>query len=208
MKRKFLLSILAVVPALLLPLGALAQTGSTTGATADKPEPTYKNEVFVGYGYTTINQVNQSRYGLQGVHVTVARDFHKYFGVTADAAYYALATGSGNSINPTGNPGNPSVCTILAGPVARTPVLFGVSAFFDVLLGGAHTGGEGMTPSVSFAGGYGGGFDYKFTPRLGLRASGDRLASSFSFTNNTPELGYSPHKVWNDRVALGVFYRF
>ena len=27
-------------------------------------------------------------------------------------------------------------------------------------------------------------------------------------TNNSPQLGYSPHKRWNGRASVGVAYRF
>jgi hypothetical protein len=76
------------------------------------------------------------------------------------------------------------------------------------LLGGEHTGGEGMTPRVSFAGGAGGGLDYQLSPHMVIRAGGDDIESSFSVTGNSPQLGYSPHKRGNARATIGVAYRF
>jgi hypothetical protein len=83
-----------------------------------------------------------------------------------------------------------------------------VSGFFRGLIGGEHTGGTGQTPHISFAGGPGGGLEYAFTPRILLRASGDYIGSSFSVTNNTPQLGNSPHLRFNARASVGVVYRF
>jgi hypothetical protein len=199
LKRK-LLSILAVVPAVLMPLAALSQIAPDRPRT-ERAEPTYKYEVFVGYGYTGLNQVNQSRYGLEGVNVSVTRDWGRYFGLTADGAYYGSSFSSGN-------PGKPTVDLILGGPVLHAPLYGKVNGFVRVLLGGEHTGGEGMTPSVSFAGGMGGGLEYMWSPHLVIRASGDDIASSFSVTNNSPQLGYSPHERWNGRASVGVAYRF
>jgi len=196
--RKFLLSILAVIPAVFLPLTATSQIAP------DRPhkvqtEPSFKYEVFAGYGYTNLNQVNQSRHGLQGVNVSLTRDWGKYFGVTADGAFYNYATSSGN-------PGSPKVDMVLFGPVLHADLIGPVSGFFHVLLGGAHTGGESMTPKVSFAGGVGGGLDYKLSPRFSIRLEGDDIASSFVSDPN--KLGYSPHERRNSRAALGVVYKF
>jgi hypothetical protein len=83
-----------------------------------------------------------------------------------------------------------------------------MDGFVHVLLGGEHTGGESMTPNVAFAGGFGGGLVYNLSKHLALRASGDRIASSFSLRNNSPALGYSPHEHWNARGEFGVVYRF
>jgi hypothetical protein len=66
--------------------------------------------------------------------------------------------------------------------------------------------GTVQTPNISFAGGYGGGMEYKLTPRISLRASGDNIASSFSFIDNTS--AESPHKHWNPRAGFGAVYRF
>lgn len=200
MKRTFLLSILAVIPAALLPLAATCQV-APAAAPAERGEVSYKYEVFAGYGYTSLNQVNQSRSGLQGVNVSVTRDFGKYFGVTADGAEYKYAI-------ETGNPGSPSVQAVLFGPVVHANLYGRTSGFLHVLLGGEHTGGESMTPNISFAGGIGGGLDYKLSPRLAIRASGDDIASSFSLSGNTAALGYSPHEHRNSRATLGVVYKF
>ncbi|HEY1984207.1 MAG TPA: hypothetical protein VGG85_02295 [Terracidiphilus sp.] len=200
MKRKLLLSTLAVIPAMLMPLAAMCQVAPDRPR-AERTEPTYKYEVFAGFGYTSLNQVNQSRYGLIGVNIAVTRDFGRYFGITADGAYYGSSLG-------TGNPGKPTVDSILGGPVLHAPLYGKVNGFVRALLGGEHTGGEGMTPSVSFAGGAGGGLEYVWSPHLVIRASGDDIASSFSVTNNTPQLGYSANKRWNSRATIGVAYRF
>ena len=202
LKRKLLLSILAVVPAALMPLAAASQVAPASGsASAERVEPSYKYEVYAGYGYTSLNQVNQSRYGLQGVNLSVTRDWGKYFGVTADGAYYGYATGSGN-------PGTPSVDTVLFGPVLHANLYERTGVFVHVLLGGEHTGGESMTPNISFAAGVGGGMEYKLSPHFAVRASGDYIGASFSVRGNSSGLGYSPHRTFDPRATVGVVYKF
>ena len=65
-----------------------------------------------------------------------------------------------------------------------------------------------MTPNISFAGGFGGGLVYNMSQHWALRASGDRVGASFSLSNNTQQLAYSPHLHWNARGEIGVVYRF
>jgi hypothetical protein len=200
LKRTFLFSILASVLAV-LPLAAISQVSPTGAQSADQTERTYKYEVYAGYAYTSLNQVNQSRYGLQGVNASVTRDFGRFFGVTAEGDYYRFALKSGN-------PGNPSVESVLFGPVLHANIYGHVGGFFHGLLGGEHTAGESQTPNISFAGGVGGGLEYNLSPRLSLRATGDYIGASFSLTQNSGELGNSPHKTWNSRAAFGAVYRF
>jgi hypothetical protein len=200
LKSKFLFSILAVVPAVLMPLAAAGQVAPERPV-SERVAPSYKYQAFAGFAYTSLNQVNQSRYGLMGVKLALTRDFAKHFGITANGDYYRIATASGN-------PGTPSVISVVAGPEVHATLYGNVDGFAHVLLGGEHTGGEGMTPNISFAGGVGGGLLYNLSPRLAIRASGDRMADSFSLSNNTPGLAYSPHMHWNARAAFGVVYRF
>jgi hypothetical protein len=75
-------------------------------------------------------------------------------------------------------------------------------------MGGEHTGGESMTPNISFAGGVGGGAEYKLSTHFSLRASGDYIGQSFSVSGNSAALGYSPHRTWDPRAGLGAVYRF
>lgn len=216
MKRKLLLSILAMVPALFLPLAAHSQLNSddTTDTTpAAQAEPSYKYEVFAGWGYTSLNQVNQSRYGLQGVDITVTRDWGKYFGITADGAFYSTPLESTDNPNPCCNA---SVDSVLLGPVFHGHLFGRTSGFFRVLLGAEHTGGQfngvDATPNLSFAGGVGGGMDYRLSRRFSLRASGDDIASSFSAnassTTCSASSDCSAHMRRNSRAAVGLVYRF
>lgn len=201
MKSKSLLSILAVIAAALMPLAASSQIAPEKQKRAESAEVSYKWEAFAGYGYTSLNMVNQSRHGLQGVNLSLTRDWGKHFGLTADGAYYSFPIS-------TGNPGNPSVDLVLFGPVVHFQIFEHVDGFVRVLLGGEHSGGENQTPNISFAGGAGGGMEYKFGPHFALRASGDDIASSFSLINNTKALAYSPHVTRSSRAAIGVVYRF
>ena len=211
MKRNLLFSILALVPATLIPLAASCQIVLDKPPAAERPEHTYKWEAFAGYGYTSLNQVNQVRYGLQGVNASITRDFGKYFGVMAEGDYYFKPINSGNPVKA-------KVDLALAGPVVRVDIFSRYSAFVRVLIGAEHTAGTfpaigaapayplNEVPKISFAGGFGGGMEYKWSPRISIRASGDDILSSF--VEDPDHLGFSPHRRGNTRAALGVVYRF
>ncbi|MGD0832087.1 MAG: hypothetical protein ABR907_14180 [Terracidiphilus sp.] len=212
MNRKLSLSILAGFAAVLMPLAATSQIAPERQKRAETEEVTYKWEAFAGYGYTSINQINGSRYGLQGMEVSVTRDWGKHFGIAGDGAFYSKPISSSTPLNPcpTTAPCSPSVDAVLFGPVLRFPLYEKMDGFIRVLAGGVHSGGELQTPNISFAGGAGGGVDYKLTSHWLVRASGDDIASSFSFIDNTVASGhaYSPHVLRNSRMAVGIVYRF
>jgi hypothetical protein len=196
-----LLSILAVVAAAFMPLAATSQLLHHRGAAPpDNPEPTYKYEVMAGYGYTSLNQVISTRNGLQGVNVSVTRDWGKYFGLTADGGFYKFPYDAPN-------PGNPTVDMFLVGPVVHAHLYKQIDLLARVLLGVEHTGGEpGGTPVLSFAAGFGVGADYKLSQRFFLRASGDDIISSYG--EDPDHLGNSAHTHRNARAAFGVVYKF
>lgn len=198
MKRKMLLSFLAVLPAVLVPASALSQLAKEK-APVDTSEPTYKWQAFAGVGYTSLNQLSQSESGLVGVGVSITREFGKYFGVTAEGGHYQWTVTATN-------PYPASVNLYLAGPEFHAQLYERTSLFFHGLIGAAHTGGVPIYPNYSFAGGVGVGLDYKLNSRLGIRAYGDDIGSSFSVTPYQP--GDSPHRRFNARAALGVTYRF
>lgn len=200
MKRKWLVSIVAVSAAL-TPLAVVAQVAPDRTAPAEANAPVYKYQLYLGAGYTSLNQVNQSRYGLIGPNIAVSRNFGRFFAVTADGAFYSKSVA-------TGNPGNPSVDVVMFGPEIHGHIYEKWSLFARALLGGEHTGGENMTPRVSFAGGAGVGVEWDLNSRFAIRASGDDIASSFSVTNNSPQLGDSPHERRNSRAGIGLCYRF
>ena len=200
MKSKFVLSVSIALAAAIMPLAAAAQIAPDKPKT-EREAPAFKYEAFGMFAYTSLNQVNQSRYGLMGAKFGATRDLGRYFGVTGIADYYKPATGSPN-------PGDPSVYDLLAGPELHVPLVAKVDGILHGLMGYEHTGGEAMRPSGSFAGGFGGGLDYNVTPRIAIRASGDRIGASFSLSNNTPQLAYSPHLHWNARGEVGLVVRF
>jgi len=205
-KLKRTILILAALSAALLPLAAISQVSPDSGsAAADQPERVYKYEVYGGYAYTSLNQVNESRFGLQGVNVSVTRYWGRYFGVTAEGDDYKVAISTPVVV---GSAITPSVSSVFLGPVLHANIYGHVGGFFHGLLGGEHTGGESQTPNISFAGGVGGGLDYSLSPRLAIRASGDYIGASFSLTGNSAELGNSPHKSWDSRASIGVSYKF
>ncbi len=205
MKRKLLLSILAVVSVAFLPLAATSQVFHHRGAErAEQAEPSDKYEVYAGFGYTSLNQVNQSRYGLEGLDLSVTRNWGKHFGLIAEGAVYSATLQSGNS----GNPGNPSVDAVLFGPVVRADLFKHFDGFFRVLLGGEHTAGENARPNVAFARGIGAGLEYPVSPHIAVRASGDYIATSFAAATPALPQEYSPHERYNAHASVGVVYRF
>jgi hypothetical protein len=195
-----------MVPAALMPLAASCQVAPDRPPAAERPQPNYKYEVYAGYAYTSLNQVNQSRFGLQGINLSVTRDWGQYFGLTVDGAGYFKPLRGGTAVNPTGNPVDANVELLLAGPVLHVDLFSRYSGFLRALIGGAHTGGASEIPKISFAGGIGGGMEYKLTPRISIRASGDDIFSSFVEDPNN--LGYSPHRRGNPRASIGAVYRF
>lgn len=201
MKRKRLFSILALVPAILFSLHAAAQATPDSGSAAPAAAPHYAWKAFVGGSYTSINQVNQSRYGLIGVNLALTRNWGRYFGLTADGAVYPHSLACCN-------PGKPTLDAVFFGPEVHGHIIDNWSVFARALLGGEHTGGENQTPKVSFAGGAGIGLEYDINTRWSLRAYGDDIASSFSPINNPPQLAYSPHMRRNSRAGVGVAFRF
>ena len=211
LKKILFRSLWAVVPAVLLPLNAMGQASPESRGPAGQNPPSFKYEAYAGFGYTSLNQVNQSRYGLVGANLMLTRDFGRYFGLTALANYYKPSLG-GSSTN--GNPGDPSIYEFLAGPEIHATIYGPLSGFFHGGLGLEHTGGEGETPTVSFAGGFGGGLTYDLNERLAIRAYGDRIGASFTVNNNQtnnsqqPPQGYSPHTTFNSSGTIGIVFRF
>jgi len=205
LKRTFLILSLAAIPAVFLPLAASSQIIPSQKSAAEGDETVYKNQVYAGYAYTSLNQVNLSRSGLQGGELSYTRDFGKYFGVTADGAFYKYPYTTPEVTNSTLTP---EVDMVLFGPEIHAELYDKVTGFVHALLGGEHVGGTGQTPNISFAGGGGGGLDYRLTSRISARAAGDVILQSFSVTGNSAQLGYSPHETRNARATIGVVYRF
>jgi len=201
-----LLTMLAVISAVILSVPASAQVDSDRKKpSADSADVDYKWEAFVGFAYTSLNQVNQSRYGLVGLKAGVTRDFGRYFGLTAEGSYYKFPISS-NPSNP--NPGDPRLYSGLAGPAVHADITGKFSGFLHGLIGIEHSGGESQIPATSFAGGFGGGMEYKVNNRFSLRATGDDIGASFSPINNSKELGYSAHRTWNPQASFSVVYHF
>lgn len=196
MKSTLLLSILAVASAISVPMAAQVAPEKPP---RDVTGPDYKYEVYVGYGYTSLNQVNQSRSGLQGVSGSITRGFGDHFGLKVDGGHYAWPVTSSNV-------GNPTVDLFLAGPVLHGNLFEKWSAYAEGLIGGAHTGSVTIQPKVSFAGGFGIGVDYNKSARWSVRAFGDDIGSSFTLVPYTP--GDSPHMRWNARAGIGLVYHF
>ena len=68
LKRTLLLTMLAVISALVLTVSASGQVEpERKKPAADAADADYKWEVFGGFAYTSLNNVTRSRYGLVGV---------------------------------------------------------------------------------------------------------------------------------------------
>jgi hypothetical protein len=196
---------LAVISAAAFSIPASGQVEATIKKAAADTDVDYKWEANVGFAYTSLNNVTRSRYGIVGIKAGVTRDFGRYYGLTAEGSYYryALFSSAGNP-----NPGDPSLYSALAGPVIHADIYGKFSGFLHGLIGVEHSGGESQIPSTSFAGGFGGGMEYKVSPRLSLRATGDDIGASFSPVNNTPALGYSAHRSFNPQASFSAVYHF
>jgi hypothetical protein len=199
----FLLTLAAVVAGMTaLPAAGQVNPEAAPGPTAQAASPKY--EAFVGVAYSRLRQVPISYSGLVGGKATLARDWGRYFQLMGSVDYYKLGTGH-RSLS---DPGDPSIYTFLVGPAIHATLYENLSGVFFGELGGEHTGGEHVSPGISFAGGFGGGLTYNLTRNLGVQLTGDRIAASFSLPNNTPQLAYSTHRTWNVRGTFGVVYRF
>jgi hypothetical protein len=194
---------LAVLSAALMPQPAASQVNPEAAPSAEQGA-SYKYEAYVGAAYTRFRQATQSYSGLVGGKASLARDWGKYFQLLGSVDYYRIGTGHANLASP----GNPSIYTFLVGPALHVDIYGKASGLIFAQVGGEHTGGENMTPSISFAGGFGGGIAYSLTPKFAVQLTGDRVGASFSLPNNTPQLSYSTNRTWDARGTLGVVYRF
>lgn len=198
MKSKLLFLILAVASAIVVPISANGQVAPEKPP-KDLSGPDYKYEAYIGYGYTSLNQVSQSRSGLQGITGSLMRGFGDHFGLKADIGYYAWDVTATNT-------GNPTVTMYLVGPEVHGHLFEKWSAFAEGLLGGVQTGGVTIQPDVSFAGGVGVGLDYNKNARWSIRAYGDDIGSAFTVVPYQP--GFSAHTRWNARAGIGLVYHF
>ena len=209
LKRTILFSFLSMVVSLgALPAGAQVNPEAAPGAGQATP---YKYEAYVGVAYTRFRQATQTFSGLVGGKATLARDWGKYFQLMGSADYYRV--GTGHSGLP--NPGNPSVYSILVGPALHATIYESLSGTIFGELGIEHTGGQGMSPNNSFAGGFGGGLAYDLSRNFAVELTGDRVGASFPLPNNNAspnsaiqQQAGSTHRTWNARGTFGLVYRF
>jgi len=189
-KGKFLLYVLAF----LLPVPLVGQVAKPTTPAADAATAFKHFELYAGYAYSSANQVKGSS-SLTGFNITADAKWKPWFGGQMDFGQYGNST---SSVKPT-------MTTFLAGPSLYVPS-DKFEGFFHVLFGGAHTGGVGATPDISFATAIGGGVQYQVYKTFSLRVSGDGILSSFVLDPN--HLGYSANLRVNPRASVGVAYSF
>ena len=204
LKRTQLFLLVGVAGAMLSALPATGQVNPEAAPAPAQAAP-YRYEAFVGAAYSRIRQVPVTYSGLVGGQASVARDWGKYFQLIGSADYYKLGVGHGFLPNP----GSPSIYTFLVGPGIHATLYGPLSGQFFTELGAEHTGGESMSPNLSFAGGFGGGLGYSLGRNFGLQLTADRVAASFPLPdNNTSGQAGSTHRTWNARGTFGVVYRF
>src|ERR1700683_3358183 len=192
---------LMLAAAALTALPAAGQVNKDSAGAASAGSGPFKYTGYAGFAYTGLNQINQSRYGLIGGKGSLTRNFGKYFGLSGVVDYYKPPISSASP----GNPGDPLVYTFMVAPEIHANLYEALSGLFFAEVGGEHTGESAqyhVTPSISFAGGFGGGLEYSLSPRFAIRAEGDRVGASFSLTGDSPQLGYSTHRTWNGRASI------
>ncbi|MGA3131388.1 MAG: hypothetical protein ABSD59_11345 [Terracidiphilus sp.] len=204
MKRTILLQISAMIAAALAPLAAVGQVNPEAAPGPEQAAP-YKYEAYVGLAYSRLRQVPVSFSGLLGGKGSLSRDWGKYFQLTGSVDYYKKGTGHSGLQNP----GDPSMYSFMIAPGVHTPIYDNLGAEFFAEVGAEHTGGESMTPNISFAGGFGGGLSYNLARNFAVQLTGDRVGASFPEPdNNTSGQAGSTHRTWNARGTIGVVYRF
>lgn len=205
MNRTILLRIAAIVAVVFAPLAAAGQVNPDEGSgSGQQGAATLKYEAYVGAAYSRLRQVTNSYSGLIGGKASLARDYGKYFQLIGSVDYYRV--GTGHSDIP--NKGNPSMYTFMVGPGVHADLYDNLSGVVFAELGGEHTGGVSESPSISFAGGFGGGLAYSLFHNLAVQLTGDRVAASFTLAGANSQNGYSTHRTWNARGTIGVVYRF
>ena len=203
MKRTLLFLFLAVLSAVLMPVGAGAQVNPEAASGPTQAAP-YKYEV---YGALLI--AGSGRCPFRSADCWVERFRWPAIVENISSSWgRGTITRWGPAIGGLPNPGDPSIYTFLVGPALHATLYGNLSGMVFGEIGGEHTGGEHMTPNISFAGGFGGGMAYSLSRRFAVQLTGDRVAASFSLPNNTPQLGNSTNRTWNARGTIGVVYRF
>jgi hypothetical protein len=203
LKRTLVLLLFAAAGAALAAVPAAGQVNPEAAPAPAQAAP-FKYEAYVGIAYSRVRQVPVTYSGLVGGKASLGRNWGKYFQLFGSVDYYKMGLGHGYLPNP----GSPSIYTFMVGPAIHATLYDNLSGVFFAELGGEHTGGEKMTPTISFAGGFGGGLTYNLNRRWALQLTGDRVAASFSLPNNNPQVGYSTNRTWNARGTFGAVYRF
>ena len=159
-----------MVAVALAPLAAVGQVNPEAAQGPGQAAP-YKYEVYAGAAYSRFRQATESYSGLLGGKVSVARDWGKYFRLGASGDYYTVGTGHANLPSP----GHPSIYSFMVQPGVHANLYGNLSGEVFGEIGVEHTGGEGMTPNLAFAGGFGGGLTYDLFHNLAVRLEGDRV---------------------------------
>ena len=204
MNRTVILRIFCVLALAFASLAAEAQVNpDSEGTGAAESQPSFKYSVYAGGAYTRIRQVPASYSGLMGGKVSVARNW-----ASISCSPDRWTTTKWESATPESLvPATPRSTPCWLDPGIHMDLFAGLSGQLFAELGMEHTGSEPMSPSSSFAGGFGGGLTYNINPRWGLQLTGDRVGASFPLPG-TAQQANSTHRTWNARGTIGIVYRF
>lgn len=159
-------------------------------------------DIFAGYSYVRANPSTSgfNGFSLNGGSGSVAYNFKSWLSGVADFGGY-------NNSNVLGTGVNSTLSTYLFGPRVSYHRFGRVTPFGEVLFGVAHTEARFLNATNSqtpFAMTVGGGFDYRLSNHLALRAAKvDYLLTRFSELNNTTQKTQN-----NLRVSTGIVFRF
>jgi opacity protein-like surface antigen len=158
-------------------------------------------EAGIGYSYLNLAIPQFSRINMSGLDATMTADFFPRLGVTADLGYVRAS-------NVLATSHHSDVLNYLGGPVfypmrGRKQVIY-----VRGLLGGARVTGVVSSSSGGFLTGYanklawalGGGFEYRLTESIGIRAGADFMHTAF-FDRSSQIRGQA-----NFRSVISVLY--
>jgi len=160
-------------------------------------------EAGLGYSYLSVDVPSQNRIAMNGVDASFAADFRRWLGIKFDLGYNrAFDVFSTNH--------QADLLTYMAGPVFYPVRTRHLTAYAQLLLGGARESGVNFDASGQVATGWvhrfawsaGGGVQYRLTPSFSLRLGADYMRTSF-FNSNLAIEGQN-----NIRSAVGFVYTF
>ena len=176
------------------------------GAEAQNPVfagPAPSMEASIGYSYLNVNVPSQNRIAMNGVDASFTADLRRRFGIRFDLGY-------DRACNVFDTNRHADLLTYMAGPVFYPVRRRNLSAYTQLLVGGARQTGVNFPTDGGIATGWvnrfawaaGGGVQYRFTRSFSVRLGADYLRTSFFNAN----LAYEGQN--NVRTAGSIVYTF